>query len=118
MTAKEIYKLANELSFDEFKHKYYGEDIPQRVNELIDKVSAVDGISFQRITGRSRKPDVVAARHALFMLLKQETDYTAKKIGSLANRNHATVLYALARVNEATEKTDYNMWIYKHLFAY
>lgn len=59
--------------------------------ELVDAVSIAYVVPREQILGRSRLTSIVAARHAVFVTLR-ETGLSYPEIGALLNRDHSTVM--------------------------
>lgn len=64
------------------------------------------GVSYEAVCGTSRARNLVMARQTMMAVLKGATKLTLAEIGRLVgDRNHATVLYAIAQIEQA-QKTD------------
>ena len=64
------------------------------------------GVSYDAVCGTGRARGLVMARQTMMAVLKGATTMSLTEIGRLVgDRNHATVLYAIAQVEKA-KKTD------------
>ena len=86
------------------------------VGGVLKTVTGYCGVDIKEIRSKSRKREVTECRslccYFLFKLLNRKSKYgfrayTLKKIGEDVNRDHATVLHSLRKVNEWVE-TDKN----------
>jgi len=68
-----------------------------RAGHIIDLASQYLGIDGDRLRGRGRDRDMVEARHLLCYLLAR-AGYRPAAIARLLDRNHSTILHAVARV--------------------
>jgi chromosomal replication initiation ATPase DnaA len=117
MTTIEIYEAANNLTYDEFLKLYVGDGLTNEVKECINLVSEVDGVSFNDIKGGRSLARIVAARHALFHVLKTRTSMTFEEIGFVTgNRHHATVINGINNVALCEEKYNPRLFKYNKLF--
>ena len=58
-------------------------------------------ITLDEIKSKSRKREHVLARQVAMVYLKEKTDYSLKRIGSLfENRDHSTVIHALKSIQD------------------
>ncbi|WP_018108634.1 chromosomal replication initiator protein DnaA [Bacteroides propionicifaciens] len=74
------------------------------VDQIITTVSEYFKIEAKLIHSKSRKREVVQARHFAMYLTKEYTDYSTPKIGKfIGNRNHSTVLHACKTVKHQCE---------------
>jgi hypothetical protein len=60
--------------------------------DCVEKMFMIDRIKIQ---SKTRKINVVYARHAYCLLARQETLHTLKDIGDLINRNHSTIHHSI-----------------------
>jgi chromosomal replication initiator protein len=68
------------------------------------------------IVGRSRKTQYTIPRHMVMLLLYRYTPYTLKEIGArLDNRDHATILSAVDRMESDMAVTPYLSLYYKEI---
>ncbi len=74
------------------------------MDSILNAVNKVFRISIADIRGKSRKQEVVTARHCAMYLAKKLTDLTLAAIGELlGGRNHATVLHGFRCVSDQIE---------------
>ena len=58
-------------------------------------------ISLERLKSKSRKKEIVMARHVAMYLAKKYTNHSLKSIGYYCGgRDHSTVIHALQTVND------------------
>lgn len=70
-------------------------------NDIEEKVSVFFGINPERLKERNNYHWVSYPRQVVWYLIRELLDneeYTYKKIGSLYNKNHATVLYGVKSI--------------------
>ena len=80
------------------------ESKPVTIDNIINTVCAHYGLEPSMIHTKSRKRDVVQARQIAMYLAKNNTDYSASKIGTLiGGKDHATVLHACKTIRELRE---------------
>ena len=74
------------------------------LDEIIDFVSDTFDISSEHIVGKSRKREIVTARHTAMYLAKEFTHRSLKSIGlHFAGRDHSTVIHAIKAVEARLE---------------
>ncbi len=82
----------------------HNESKPITIDTIINTVCSHFGLETAMIHTKSRKRDVVQARQIAMFLAKNNTDYSASKIGTLiGGKDHATVLHACKTVRELRE---------------
>jgi chromosomal replication initiator protein len=87
-------------------------DLLPRPNEVhldnvLQSVAAVFGVTVDRILGRDRSQDVVLPRQIVMYLLRVEADYSLPQIGdALGGRDHTTVMYGCEKVADLLERDD------------
>jgi chromosomal replication initiator protein len=87
-------------------------DLLPRPNEVhldnvLQSVAAVFGVTVDRILGRDRTQDVVLPRQIVMYLLRVEADYSLPQIGdALGGRDHTTVMYGCEKVADLLERDD------------
>ena len=70
------------------------------INDILQKVSTVSGVTIKQIAGQSRKEKVRIARQVFCYMARRkerfpgEPVWTLKQIGKAVNRQHATVIHA------------------------
>lgn len=71
-------------------------------NILFDVVENITGFSKEQLISKSRKGELVMARHICFYVLKKRTSYSLSRIGhAIGLRDHSTVLHGLGKINES-----------------
>ena len=74
------------------------------IDEIITLVSETFGTRPEYIVGKSRKREIVLARHAAMYLAKEFTQQSLKSIGlHFAGRDHSTVIHAIKAVEARLE---------------
>lgn len=63
--------------------------------EILNIISEECRIDVEGILGRSRRRDLVYGRHMFCSILKQYFGYSLKKIGSIVDRDHTTVINSI-----------------------
>ena len=75
------------------------EEIIITPDKIQNTVSSFFNINLKEINSKSRKQEIVKARHVAMFLLKRHTNYSFAHIGSLlGKRDHATVLHAVRTI--------------------
>jgi chromosomal replication initiator protein len=65
------------------------------LDNVLQSVSEVFGVTIDRILGRDRSQDVALPRQIAMYLLREEANYSLPQIGdALGGRDHTTVMYA------------------------
>ena len=79
------------------------------LDAIVNHVSDEFGVPSDAIVGKSRKREVVMARHAAMYLAKECTHRSLKSIGlHFAGRDHSTVIHAIKTVqNRVEQDSDY-----------
>jgi chromosomal replication initiator protein len=78
-----------------------------RLDNVLQSVSEVFGITVDRLLGRDRSHDVALPRQIAMYLLREEANYSLPQIGdALGGRDHTTVMYACDKVADLLERDD------------
>jgi len=79
------------------------DDLP---NSVIEAVSSVTGVDFDKIVGFSRSRDLIVPRYVAMYILRDRGKLSYPRIGHVFGRDHTTVLYAVNKIASllATEK--------------
>jgi len=72
--------------------------------ELLLAASAVYGVSVNAILGRGRDRAAVLARQSVIWTLRAETDMTLTEIGELLDRDHTSIIAAVASIEAKAVK--------------
>ena len=73
---------------------------PYTVKEIVDAVCVVYDVTEHQVLGKSRKREIVEARHMAMYLIRKHCRYSLIKIGMLiGNRDHSTVIHANANID-------------------
>ena len=77
------------------------------LDNVLQSVSEVFGVTIDRILGRDRSQDVALPRQIAMYLLREEANYSLPQIGdALGGRDHTTVMYACDKVADLLERDD------------
>ena len=75
------------------------DDNPLTVDEILDTVCNHFSVTLSAVNSKSRKHDLVIARHVTMYLAQKYTKMPASRIGRLVgNRDHSTVIHSCAQV--------------------
>lgn len=88
-----------------------------KVQMFISKVCEYFNIApeFLFENNKCRKPEFVAIRHFVFLFLKQYTKLSLANIGSVFEKDHATVLNSIKKINGYIETEAYTKLQYDEL---
>lgn len=76
---------------------------PSTVEKIISEVGRTFNVSSEDLRGPKQKADVSLARQIAMYIIREVTGNTMEKIGDEFNRNHATVVYAISKVENLIE---------------
>jgi chromosomal replication initiator protein len=77
------------------------------LDNVLQSVSEVFGITVDRLLGRDRSQEVALPRQIAMYLLREEANYSLPQIGNaLGGRDHTTVMYACDKVADLLERDD------------
>ena len=76
------------------------------LEEILNAVSVETGIDTETLKSRSREANVNMARQIYFYIAREETTRSYREVGSIVNRDHATVLYAHRKLADTRFITD------------
>lgn len=95
-------KITMELALDEIKDKkvVYRSD---EFKKLLESVAHAFQISVEELSSSVRKKEFAFARHVAMYILKEEKDISVMKIAELFERDHSSVVYAIARIKKHLE---------------
>lgn len=68
------------------------------IERIIEKICDVTGINPTTLSMRTRKREIVDARHIYCYIAKRETSLSLSKIGEPINRDHTSVLHAIKKI--------------------
>ena len=74
-----------------------------KLETILSIVSQVVAIPSDIITSKSRKLHLIIARNIYYNLARDYTRCSLNDIGKMVNRNHATVLHGIFRINQDLE---------------
>ncbi len=80
------------------------EPLSVTIDKIFHTVSNALGVSVEEIKGRRRTREIAAARHAVTYLLKKLTDLSLIDIGRALDRDHATVINSLKKMEQEMEE--------------
>ena len=70
------------------------------INSIVNSIVKETGIEFSKIQSRTRKRDILYARHLFCFFARKRTEMSYDAIGGIINRNHATVLHSVKLVED------------------
>ncbi|AEI89716.1 chromosomal replication initiator protein DnaA [Mycoplasma bovis] len=74
---------------------------------IIEYVAKYYKLSRSEILGKSRRKDVVLARHIAIWIVKKQLDLSLEQIGKFfGNRDHSTIINAVRKIEKETEQSD------------
>ncbi|WP_029513449.1 chromosomal replication initiator protein DnaA [Mycoplasmopsis primatum] len=74
---------------------------------IIDYVAKYYKITRSELLGKSRRKDVVLARHIAIWITKKQLDLSLEQIGKLfGNRDHSTIINAVKKIDKESESPD------------
>jgi hypothetical protein len=80
---------------------------PPNARAIVKLVSLKHGLHITEILGASRLPRIVAARHESMWLVHSHCPWLSiPEVGRIFDRDHTTVLYAIAKITGKRERTD------------
>lgn len=95
--------MENKLSYWAAPSGYVKENTMEEMviinNKLIDKVCSLYDVTLMDLKGNSHKGEIVEARQVLFYIFRNKFKYAFTKIGDIFNKNHATVLHGVKKIN-------------------
>ena len=92
MNARDIKPISNDL---------------RQIKGIIRAVALKWGMDTKILLGRSRRQPAAFARQLCMALAYQKTNLSLVQVGAcFGNRDHATVLHAIKRVNEASNNKE------------
>lgn len=80
------------------------EPLSVTIDKIFRTVSNALGVPVEEIKGRRRTHEIAAARHACTYLLKKLTDLSLIDIGRALDRDHATVINSIKKIEQEIEK--------------
>ena len=88
--------------------KDYGEMAEKKITPeyIIDSCAKFYGIKKEDIYSDKRTKNIALARQVSIYIIKELTDLSFPKIGSIVGKDHATAIYAIKKINELMEKDE------------
>ena len=88
--------------------KDYGEMAEKKITPeyIIEKCAKFYGVKKEDIYSDKRTKNIALARQVSIYIMKELTDFSFPKIGSIIGKDHATAIYAIKKVNELMEKDE------------
>jgi chromosomal replication initiator protein len=78
-----------------------------QAGDVLTAVSAVFGVTVERLLGRERSRDIALPRQIAMFLLREEAHVSLPQIGeALGGRDHTTVMYACEKIGDLLERDD------------
>ena len=78
--------------------------------QVLEAVSVTTGVPSEKVFGKDRHRDIMAARHLFCYMAKMHTDCTLMSIGKYINRDHTTVINSVKVVNDMID-TKYEVFV-------
>lgn len=78
----------------------------REINDIIANAAMAGGVSVEEILSRSRRSEVVFPRHLAMSEVRRIFGLPTKVVGQIFDRNHATIIYACAVVENAKSIKD------------
>lgn len=82
------------------------EPLSVTIEKIFRTVSEALGVSVEEIKGRRRTREIAAARHACTYLMKKLTDLSLIDIGRALDRDHATVINSIKKIEQEIEENE------------
>lgn len=98
-------KITMEMALDEIKDKkviYRSDDF----HNLLRSVANIFQISIEELSSSVRKKEFALARHVAMYILKEKKQISVMKIAELFERDHSSVIYAIARIKKQVESDE------------
>ncbi len=73
---------------------------------IIKAISLYTEVSMDEIKSKTRKREIVRARHLFHYFLKQETNWTDQRIGLMTKKDRATVIHSYSVIENFLEIKD------------
>lgn len=92
-------KITLEMALEEIKDKnivYRSEEF----HRLLSKVAHTFEVSVEELTSSVRKKEFALARHVAMYILKEKKNVNVMKVAELFERDHSSVIYAVARIKK------------------
>ncbi len=88
--------------------KDYGEMAEKKITPeyIIDSCAKFYGVKKEDIYSDKRTKNIALARQVAIYIIKELTDLSFPKIGSIIGKDHATAIYAIKKINELMEKDE------------
>lgn len=88
--------------------KDYGEMAEKKITPeyIIDSCAKFYGVKKEDIYSDKRTKSIALARQVAIYIIKELTDLSFPKIGSIIGKDHATAIYAIKKINELMEKDE------------
>ncbi len=102
--------INKELSLDVVMDalKDYGEMAEKKITPeyIIEKCASFYSVKKEDIYSDKRTKDIALARQVVMYIIKELTDFSFPKIGSILGKDHATVLYSVKKITKDMEKDE------------
>lgn len=83
-------------------------EIDEKVKQIMYVVEEETGITIKRLESPDRTRAVTEARQMAMYLIRKYTKYTMVTVGRLFGRDHSTVIYSLANVNNMIDSKNFD----------
>jgi chromosomal replication initiator protein len=81
----------------------------QTYQSVINSVASIFGVQSEDIVGNKREKSVSNARQVAMYIFRRELDYSFAAIGSIFDKNHSTVMYAVEKIVDKINAKDANL---------
>jgi len=92
-----------DIAFKELQSLGQLVDSQDNGKRVLQKVASFYNISVEKLCGRSRKKEFAFPRHVAMYLLKKKCGVSLSQIGKVFERDHTSVVYAVAKIQEKVE---------------
>ncbi|WP_322958389.1 DnaA/Hda family protein [Mycoplasmopsis felis] len=99
---KDEFKVYDDFVFDKVQNlfiDYIKEEKEVTFDVILKSVAKHYKVKEKEILGKSRKKEIVIARHICILLVHNLLTYSSTQIGRLFNRDHSTILSAIKKIN-------------------
>ena len=99
-------ELTSDVVMDALKD--YGEMAEQKITPeyIIEKCASFYSVKKEDIYSDKRTKNIALARQVVMYIIKELTDFSFPKIGSILGKDHATVLYSVKKITKDMEKDE------------
>lgn len=99
-----IFDIRCESTIKEIERPIIVSKIEASIPAILERVIMYFGVTIKEVVGRSREGNVMKARKIYCAIARQKTAASYAEIGSIVNRDHATVMNACKSVKRSEKK--------------